>query len=348
MIPNLYKLNSETSEIDGVYRFQIDFPPFDGLKFVCIYLFKVDNHKILIDAGLNFPDWKKIFFAELKNLNVSFKEIDYLIITHEHPDHIGLMKTIKRKNPNIQILMHNITHELIKWLSNPDNIDQIRSAANALSIRTKKFGVSEKQTKRIFQYMSSMHNLVQYCKPDKILNDYDEISFDTTNLKIIWTPGHSPGHICVFDEKSRFLFSGDHVLSRITPHIGNFLINPSLEKDYDFSNILHHYLTSLDRIDTLDSKLIFPAHQEVIYNPHEQIKSIKEHHKNRLLEISKLIEKKPLTPYGISQIHFGEDLSEMNTFLALSEVLSHLNYLENQNKIRRFEKSNKIYFLKEN
>jgi glyoxylase-like metal-dependent hydrolase (beta-lactamase superfamily II) len=207
-----------------------------------------------------------------------------------------------------------------------------------------KYGMSNEQGNRIIQFFTNWHKLLQYQKPDDILNDNDEIFCKKNKLKILWTPGHSVGHICVFDFKEQYLFSGDHILSGITPHIGGFILNPSLKQKYDFSNILDYYLKSLDRIDGLNSKIIFPAHQEVIYNPHERIIEIKKHHANRLKEIAEIIKDKPLTPLRISQIHFGEELSEINVFLAISEVVSHLIYLEHQNQVHRIEKNGKILF----
>ncbi|MFX1325393.1 MAG: MBL fold metallo-hydrolase, partial [Promethearchaeota archaeon] len=209
-------------------------------------------------------------------------------------------------------------------------------------------GVPVKRAAKVFQYMTSFRSFTQYHKPDRLLQDNEEISINSNVLKIIWTPGHSIGHICVFDEQTKYLFSGDHILSRITPHIGAFLPNPITDGSDNFTNILDLYLKSLDRIDQLHPKIIFPAHQEIIYNPHERIVDIKRHHTNRLIEIAKAIENEPRTPFRISQLHFGENLSEINTFLALSEVLSHLIYLEQQHKVRRFERKNKIYFVKEN
>ena len=347
MILFSYKINSEVSEINGVYRFQIDFPTSFGLKFVCMYLFNIDNTHILIDAGLNIPDWKKTFFSDLQKLNLYIKDIDYLIITHEHPDHIGLMEEIKHKNPNIQLLMHEITHDVIKWMTDPKNDDEIKNSADELKSRAMKYGIPEEMVKTIFGFSTSMHRMISYITPDRILKDGDEITFDSTKLKFIWTPGHSLGHTCVFEESNRHLFAGDHILSRITPNIGTSMMNPSIEKKFDFTNILDYYLKSLDKIEELNPKIIFPAHQEVIYDPHQRILEMKKHHDTRLSEVSKMIENKPLTPYKISQIHFGEDLDGLNTLLALSEILSHLIYLENQNEIKRIEKNEKIYFIKE-
>ena len=347
MILFSYKVNSDVTEIDGVYRFQIDFPSSIGLKFVCMYLFKIDNAHFLIDAGFNFPDWKKTFFSELQKLNLSIKDIDYLMITHEHPDHCGMMDEIKQENPDIQILMHEITHDLMKWMTDPKNEEDIQNSRDELISRSLSYGITEEVSKTMFGFSSNMYKMIPYTKPDRILKDNDEIQFDSTKLKFVWTPGHSLGHLCVFNESTRHLFAGDHILSRITPNIGTSMIKPSIDRRFDFTNILDHYLKSLDKIDKLDPKIVFPAHQDVIYNPHQRILEMKKHHETRLSEVSKMIENKPLTPYQISLIHFGDDLDGLNNLLALSEILSHLIYLENQGKIKRIEKNNLVYFVKE-
>ena len=82
----------------------------------------------------------------------------------------------------------------------------------------------------------------------------------------------------------------------------------------------------------------------IIYNPHERILQIKEHHKNRLAEISSVIKDNPITAYKLSQIHFGEDLDEMNSYMALSEVLGHLLYLQAQDKVKKIEKNGKFLY----
>jgi glyoxylase-like metal-dependent hydrolase (beta-lactamase superfamily II) len=241
--------------------------------------------------------------------------------------------------------MHKITHDLIKWSTDVKNNAEVEMSATELAERMIRYGIGEEKGDKIIQFFSNFHKLINYCKPDRILQDNNEILFNSNKLRVIWTPGHAAGHICIFDTVNKYLFSGDHILSRITPHIGSFIMNPALKNEYDVTNVLDHYLKSLDKIDDLNPKIIFPAHQEVIYNPHERISEIKKHHDNRLIEISSIIKNNPLTPFRISQIHFGEDLSEINTFLAISEVISHLIYLEFQGKVKRLEKNGRIYFL---
>jgi len=341
----LKEFNSEINVIEGVYQIKIDVP-FD-VKYVCTYLFKIDESYILIDAGFNYGNWDKLFFSALNEIGINIEEIKFCIISHEHLDHSGLIIKLKRKNPNMKILMHDITNDLMKWETNNTNLKDIEELARSTADQMIKYGISEKQGQRIIQFFTMWPKMRKYHEPDGILHDNDEISFNSNKLKIIWTPGHALGHVCVFDVNNKFLFSGDHVLSRISPHIGNFLINPEVTKkyeNYDFNNILDLYLKSLDRIDTLNAKIIFPGHQDIIYDPKKRIGEIKQHHENRLFEIMSVIKGNPLTPFRISQMHFGEDLDEMNSYMALTEVLGHLIYLENQGRVKKIEKNGKIYF----
>jgi glyoxylase-like metal-dependent hydrolase (beta-lactamase superfamily II) len=339
----IQKYKSETNEIQGVYQIKIDVP--FPVHYVCVYIFKIDDSFVIFDSGLDMGNWYKVFLSALESLNLSLKDIDYCFISHEHTDHTGLMGKFKRENPNMQIMMSAVANETLKWETDPENYDQLEEAAKEIAREVIKYGIDEKQGKRLVEWFTMWPKLRKYHKPDRLLYDNDEISFASTKLKVIWTPGHAIGHICLFEQKNQFLFSGDHILSRITPHIGNFLVNPEISLKYDFDDILKHYLNSLDRIDQLNPKIIFPAHQEIIHNPHERILEIKQHHENRLHEISTLIKNNPLTPYKISQIHFGTDLDEMNSFLALSEVMGHLIYLEKKNEVKRIEKNNKIFFV---
>ena len=342
MVLFLSKLKSEINEFDNVYQIKIGVP--FPLKFVSLYLFNLNDQNILIDAGLNMGNWSKIFFTALADTNIDIEDIDYCFITHLHMDHIGLVKTLKRKNPKLKIVINDITHKIFQWETHDSSMNELISEANKIASMMIKYGISKEQSKRVVQFFTFWPKFLRYQKADIIVRDKDTF---LDNLDIIWTPGHSFGHTCIYNQKSKHLFSGDHILSRITPHIGNFLIPNALKEEYeeyDFNNILDLYLKSLEKIEKLNPKIIFPAHQKIIYDSHKRILEIKEHHENRLSEISSLIKEKPMTPFKISQIHFGTELDEINSFLALSEVLGHLFYLEDLGKISKFEKNGQIFY----
>jgi glyoxylase-like metal-dependent hydrolase (beta-lactamase superfamily II) len=317
------------------------------VRNVALYLLNIDDHYVLIDSGLNRPSWEDVLVSCLKQIQIAVEDIEYCFITHVHLDHIGLIKKLKLLNPNMQICMNDITHELLKWQTTQHNKEELEQIADQYARQLVSYGIEEKKGKSISQFFTMWAKFLIYQRPDKLLQDGDDIKFSSTNLKAIWTPGHSLGHTCYFDTKTRFLFSGDHILSRITPHIGVYLLLPVIvEKypNYDFSNILNLYLQSLNVIEHLNPKIIFPAHQEIIYNPKNRIQAIKAHHAQRLKTISNLIKNDPMTPFTISQVHFGENLDTMNQFMALSEVLSHLKYLKHQGIVKEQEKDGKILY----
>lgn len=345
MVKDLFahKFKSEIQEIHGVHRITIETPFPVGP--VSVYLYKIDDSYVLYDAGLDMGNWKKQFFSALKEIQISLKDIDYCFVSHEHTDHIGLLRSLKKENPNIKIMMSEITYKTLAWESNPENQEKLEELAWDNANLMIKYGMKEERAKSLVEWSKLWAKLRKEQIPDRLLHDGDEIAFPTNKLEMIWTPGHSLGHMCVFDQKNRYLFSGDHILSRITPHIGNFVVNPEIDEKHNFDDILKHYLESLDRIDNLHPKIIFPGHQEVIYDPSVRINEIKLHHVNRLRQMMKVIKNRPLTPMRISKLHFGRGLDELNSMLALSEVLGHLIYLENLDKVRRVEKNNKILFV---
>ena len=336
------KFEFDINQIEDIQRIKVDVPW--SLNNVSIYLFEHKGKRILFDSGFNMANWSELFFSALKNLHLSIQDIDYCFISHNHTDHVGLAPVFKRENPQIKIAMHEITAKTLEWETKKGNNSEIEKEAQKIANQMIIYGFNKRQSRRVVQFLSFWPKQRQYQKPDIILHDGDTILND---LEIIWTPGHSFGHICLLNKEKRYLFCGDHILSRITPHIGNYIVPKFLTNQYPgygFENILKHYLNSLDRIDDLNPKIIFPAHQDIIYDPHRRISEIKEHHKNRLAEISGVIKKNPLTPLRISQIHFGEDLDETNSYLALSETLAHLKLLEQQDKVRTTEKKGKILY----
>jgi len=332
-----YKLYS----LEGINQINIGFS-----NIVSLYLFTIKDKLVLIDAGYSLKYWKNAFYKALNELQINLGDIEYCIITHEHADHTGLVSELKRANPDVKICMHHIAHKLAKLredLNKNTNLEENLKERAELFIS---YGFPKEEVNLLFQRFSRMMRF-EYIKPDILLNNDDRIV--DNELQIVHSPGHSVGHICIYYQKRGILFSGDHILSNITPHLGTLAIPGASEfnKANNFKNILEHYLRSLDRIDELNSKIILPGHEQIIYNPHERITQIKNHHQNRLFEISKIIENNPMPPLQIAFHHFGKDLDQMNKILAVSETLVHLDYLEFQNKVYKKKKNGILLYWSE-
>ena len=328
--------------LEGINQINIGFS-----NIVSLYLFTVKDKLVLIDAGYSMKYWQNAFYKALNELQINLGDIDYCIITHEHPDHTGLVSELKRANPDVKICMHKIAHELAKLRVNSIKKISLEEHAKERGELLISYGLEKEEVDLIIQrFVTGMMRFV-YIKPDLLLNNDDRII--DGELQIVHSPGHSVGHICVYYPKKGILFSGDHILSKITPHLGTLVIPGASEfnKRNNYENILEHYLNSLDRIDELNSRIILPGHEQIIYDPHERITAIKNHHQNRLYEISKIIENNPMPPLQIALHHFGDDLDQMNKILAISETLVHLDYLEFQNKVHKTEKNGLLLYWSE-
>lgn len=333
-----YKVHS----LEGINQINIGFS-----NIVSLYIFTVKDKVVLIDAGYSMKYWKKAFYKAVNELQISLKDIDYCIITHEHPDHTGLVSELKRANPDVKICMHTIAHELARLRDNLTKNNNLEEGAKERGELLISFGFEKEEVDLIIQRFGTGMWRFEYFKPDLLLNNDDRII--DGELQIIHSPGHSVGHICVYYPKKGILFSGDHILSKITPHLGTLVIPGAEEfnKKNNYENILEHYLRSLDRIDELNSRIILPGHEQIIYNPHKRITAIKNHHQNRLYEISKIIENNPIPPLQIALRHFGDDLDQMNKILAISETLVHLDYLKFQNKVHETKKNGELLYWSE-
>ncbi len=334
-----YKLYS----LEGINQINIGFS-----NIVSLYLFTINDKVVLIDAGYSLKYWKNAFYKALAKMQLKLEDIDFCIITHEHPDHTGLVRDLKRANPNVKICLHKIAHELAKLrddFNKNTNMEQnLKERAELLC----SYGLPKDEVDLMSKQFGRRMMDFAYIKPDILLNNDDRIV--DSELQIVHSPGHSVGHICVYYKKKGILFSGDHILSNITPHLGTLIIPGASEfnKANNFENILEHYLISLDRIDELKSRIILPGHEQIIYDPHERITEIKKHHQNRLYEISKIIENNPLPPLDIALRHFGNDLDQMNKILAISETLVHLDFLKFQNKVfKKTENGILLYWSEE-
>jgi hypothetical protein len=140
----------------------------------------------------------------------------------------------------------------------------------------------------------------------------------------VTTPGHSPGHICLVDEERRLIFSGDHVLARISPHIALELPGPT--------NPFADYYHSLDRIEFEDDMEVCPAHEYRFIGMQRRVAQLVEHNRPRSAEVLKVIaEHRPETVWDtarhLSWSRGWDSLQSVSLRLSISETASHLVYL---------------------
>jgi glyoxylase-like metal-dependent hydrolase (beta-lactamase superfamily II) len=168
--------------------------------------------------------------------------------------------------------------------------------------------------------------------PDLLFEDKELIDLPGWPLRTIWTPGHSPGHVCFYSEEQRLLISGDHVLPRITPNI-------SLHTQ-QATNPLGDFLESLLKVKDLASDEVLPGHEYRFSDLAGRVEAIVAHHADRLEEIEHAITEHPgSTAWDITlRLHWSRPWDEIEPFMqrqANGETLAHCVLLELHDRIRR-------------
>jgi glyoxylase-like metal-dependent hydrolase (beta-lactamase superfamily II) len=146
-------------------------------------------------------------------------------------------------------------------------------------------------------------------------------------FKVIWTPGHSAGHICLYDKRNKVLLSGDHVLPHITPSVGLHVRTTS--------NPLADYLDSLKRIGERGYRFAMPAHGEPFLDPSSRVARIVRHHEFRLRACVDALGRETLTGWDVTPRVFGEDLRGFHRYAAMFETLAHLVLAESRGQVER-------------
>ena len=138
-------------------------------------------------------------------------------------------------------------------------------------------------------------------------------------FELIWTPGHTEGHLCVLDRATNTIFTGDHMLARITPHIGMWRNNGD--------SPLHAYEESLALIEHMAPARALPAHEAPIEDVPERARELRQHHEERRQDVLGVMSPQTRPALDIAKDVFRGREGGMQTFLALSETLAHLDAL---------------------
>ena len=303
----------------NIFRMEIPLPG-NPLKAVNSYVIKGDQRFLIIDTGMNRPECRQAMAAGLMELAVDLKKADFFI-THLHADHLGLVSELACKSAKIYF---NYPDE--KIMKNPHHWDKIMATARVNGFPEEELkSAMQKHPGRKFQDKGTLKFTP--------LQEGDHISAGKYVFQCIETPGHTSGHLCLYEATEKIFFSGDHILEDITPNISMWA---------DEGNPLQEYMDSLDKIDGFDICRVFPGHRRIFTDYRKRIAELKKHHQIRAEEVLAILKRGSQNAYQVaSQMTWDIDCKKWEDFpapqkwFASGEALSHLQYLLAENKLKK-------------
>jgi glyoxylase-like metal-dependent hydrolase (beta-lactamase superfamily II) len=297
----------------GVFRLELPMP-FE-LRHVNVFLVRDGDGFVLVDTGLQTDDSRQALNQKLDALKVPLKRVTRILITHIHPDHFGLAAEL-RERAGAELVIHRLEVALMEPRYARAE-DLVHDVADWLH----KNGVPPEEAEFLKSASMAAREFVTVVEPDTLLEGAERLPLEGSELEVVWTPGHSPGHCCFYWPDRRLLFSGDHLLPKISPNIG---LHPQSGADP-----LDDYLDSLARIERLEVDLVLPAHGDPFRDHRERVRAIMEHHgerKQALVDLARDGDKSAWQLAG-SLFHGIRDRNVFQQRLALQETLSHCQSL---------------------
>src|SRR5437879_2263081 len=237
--------------------------PFE-LESVNVYLVALGDGYLLIDCGMNTEPAFETLRAAMEKRGLAWTDIRQILLTHMHPDHMGMAARLLELS-GAQLAMHEVEERHLKLVTGGGRripwLDDVYRQA----------GVPEALEQKMEAHFFGVRKNFDDLKPNRLFSGGETIDTALGPFEIIWTSGHSPGHICLYSRERRLLFSGDQILEYITPNIS---WHPGRD-------MLAEFLESLEGLRMLDVELILPGHGGPFSGHREWIEGTITHHRER-------------------------------------------------------------------
>ncbi|WP_328889250.1 MBL fold metallo-hydrolase [Streptomyces sp. NBC_00316] len=286
----------------GVWSIKVPIPD-NPLGHTLVHVVDTDRGPVLIDTGWDDPEARDTLVDGLTAIGVALTGIHGVVVTHHHPDHHGLSGQV-REASGAWIAMHAADTAIVRRTREAEPGTWLTYLATKLTaVGAPEEHLAPLRAARTGGRMRTLPGL-RAALPDRDIVPGDLLPLAGRRLRAIWTPGHTPGHVCLHLEENHpaglpghgRLFSGDHLLPGISPHIG-------LYEDPDDGTVtdpLGDYLDSLERIGRLGVAEVLPAHQHAFPDAAGRVRELLSHHEERLTGLLALLAT-PLTPWQLAE-----------------------------------------------
>lgn len=321
----------EVEEIrKDLFRIKVPLPN-NPLKELNSYVIRSQERNLIIDTGFNRPQCLEVMERGISYLGLDLTRTDFFL-THLHADHTGLV--VRLASQKSKVYFSRVDAQMFKR----------EEPWKAMIEYARINGFPEEELLRALNNHPGFKYSPQSIPDFDLIDDGREIEVGDYHLTCLWTPGHTPGHMCLYEKFQKLFFSGDHVLFDITPHIESWAYQ---------INALQDYLASLDRIYDLPVAMVLPGHRSFFSDLRGRIDELKQHHRVRAHEVLDVLDGKKKTAYEIASemtwdidCERWEDFPIAQKWFATGEAIAHLRFLEEEGKVVRQVESDLVWFLR--
>jgi len=292
-----------------------------ALDHINVYLIDDEGGWTLVDCGLDTTASRAAWETVLASPRVGGRPLRRIVVTHHHPDHIGLAGWLAPRF-DAPLLMTAGERAVAGRYTDPG-----RDVVSERMGFWREHGLPVQLGAWLMERMPRYAKQVRGLPADvQALDPAAPFAIGGRRFRAVIGRGHSPEHLSLFDAAGQVLVGGDQILPEITPNIG---VWPGGDQDP-----LYSYLASLQRFAELEGDpLLLPSHRQPLRGLHARVEELRHHHDARLQAVIAHCTE-PRTCYELLDALFGRALRNEELGFGLSEGVAHLNYLQGLGRLR--------------
>ena len=285
---------------DDVIRIRAPLP-FAEPDHINCYVIRAGDERLLVDTGMRGSE--QAIDEVLRRFGVS---VNGVVVTHGHPDHWGLA----HHYGGGVVRAHADIRAQLAWAQQDPTAASMHGLPPGRTL-----------DRDLFEVLIGYGDLTGAPPAVDELAEGDQVG----EWRVLVTPGHAPGHICLYRERDQVLISGDHLLPLITPNIHLTAEMPDAVADY---------LESLRRVGELEVRLALPAHGEPFTDASGRAAELISHHERRLARLEGILHAGgPAGTSELSEQLFSSVDGPAERLMAEMETYAHLEHLRLRGRV---------------
>lgn len=257
------------------------------------YLVRDGDGFTLIDCGMDLPECRDALETQLESLGVPFTAIYRVIATHGHVDHAGLAPRIRALG-GAEVWLHRADLPMVS----PEGVSAEQDRG-VLERWLERYGFSRVDAVAAGQSVVDGSGDTTVVETDRVLDGGETLAIGIYRFEVIWTPGHTPGHVCLYERSLGVVICGDHIFANAAPNV-RLMPNSPL-------TLMSDYLDSLRRIGALGAPHGLPGHGATFEDVAARVEQVVQHQLGRQQQVLTLLGPEPSTAHDLAvQVWSGD------------------------------------------